>query len=137
MLISLRSFALLLALAEVIACARLTDRQRAALEADAESFEAIVRSQVTDSATSSLGFLRVDARPAGDDAVLAGAVQTSRPVDLSPTPDSMSRLTQKMEDQRRSILRAVKVDEGGPFDYPYCGGARRGAAPPAGETVPE
>src|SRR4051794_4115626 len=119
-----RSFLFLVA-GCVFACTPLTDAQRAALEADAESFEAIVRSQITDSATSSLGFLRVDARPAGDDAVLAGAVQTSRPIDLSPTPDSMSRLNQSMEDQRRSILHALKVDDGGPFDYPYCGGARR------------
>src|SRR3954466_9048721 len=104
---SSRSFWLLAACAVSRACARLTDSQRAALEADAEAFETIVRSQATDSATGSLGFLRVDARPAGDDAVLAGTVQQTRPIDLSQSPDSTSGLTKSIEDQRRSILAAL------------------------------
>jgi hypothetical protein len=119
----------------VIACARLTDSQRAALEADAEAFETIVRSQATDSATGSLGFLRVDSRPGDDDAVLAGTVPQTRPIDLSQSPDSMSGLAKSIEDQRRSILGVLKVDEGGPFDYPYCGGARRVTDSAAVDTV--
>src|SRR3954471_23852804 len=102
------SFSLALACAAPLACARRTDSQRAALEADAEAFETIVRSQATDSATGSLGFLRVDARPAGDDAVLGGTVQQTRPIDLSQSPDSTSGLTKSIEDQRRSILGALK-----------------------------
>src|SRR3954447_22410924 len=99
-----KGFFFLVAGSAAIACTRLSDAQRAALEADAESFETIVRSQATDSATGSLGFLRVDARPAGDDAVLAGTVEQPRAVDLSPTPDSLSPLMTRIEDQRRSIL---------------------------------
>jgi hypothetical protein len=109
----------------ILACTMLTDSQRAALEADAEAFESIVRSQASDSAAGSLGFLRVDARPGGDDDVLAGTVQSPRPIDLSLSPDSTSALMKSIEDQRRSILSALKIEGGGPFNYPYCGGARR------------
>ncbi|HEY1951792.1 MAG TPA: hypothetical protein VGG76_03210 [Gemmatimonadaceae bacterium] len=109
-----------------LACASLSDAQRAALEADAETFETIVRSQIADSTVSALGFLRVDARPGGDDAVLAGNVQQQpQTIDLAQSPDSMSRLATSIEDQRRSILKVLGVKEGGPFDFPYCGGARR------------
>jgi hypothetical protein len=109
----------------LIACTALSDAQRSALEADAEAFESIVRSQVADSAAASLGFLRVDARPTEDDAVLAGTVEPPRAIELGQSPDSSSPLTTSIEDQRRSILGTLKIDEGGPFDFPYCGGARR------------
>lgn len=104
--------------------------QREVLEADAESFEAIVRSQVTDSAAGSLGFLRVDARPGRDDAVLTGAPRERRGIELSDSSssdssDSLAKLLTAVEDQRRSILGVLKVDGGGPFSYPFCGGARR------------
>ncbi|HST07823.1 MAG TPA: hypothetical protein VLJ83_06595 [Gemmatimonadaceae bacterium] len=109
----------------LIACTPLSEAQRSALEADAEAFESIVRSQVADSAAGALGFLRVDARPSEDDAVLAGTVEPPRAIDLGQSPDSLSPLMSRIEDQRRSILGTLKVDEGGPFDFPYCGGARR------------
>ena len=114
-----------LACTQLLACSTLSDAQRSALEADAEAFEAIVRSQVADSAAGALGFLRVDARPSEDDAVLAGTVEQPRAFDLGQSPDSLSPLMSSIEDQRRSILATLKVDEGGPFDFPYCGGARR------------
>jgi len=112
------------------ACTMMSPGERQVLEADAESFETIVRSQVTDSASGSPGFLRVDARPGRDDAVLNGATPERQGIQLdssaSPdSPDSLARLLRAVEDQRRSILDGLKVDGRGPFDYPFCGGARR------------
>lgn len=110
------------------ACTMMSPGQRQVLEADAESFEAIVRSQVTDSASGSLGFLRVDARPGRDDAVLTGTPPERRGLELSDSsssPDSLARLLSAVEDQRRAILDGMKVDGRGPFNYPFCGGARR------------
>lgn len=110
------------------ACRMMSPGQRQVLEADAESFEAIVRSQVTDSAAGSLGFLRVDARPGRDDAVLTGATPERRGIELSDSSsssDSLARLLGAVEDQRRAILDGLHVDGSGPFNYPFCGGARR------------
>jgi len=112
----------------VTACTMMSAGQRQVLEADAESFEAIVRSQITDSASGSLGFLRVDARPGRDDAVLSGETAPRHGLDLSDSagsPDSLAKLLAAVEDQRRSILGALKVDGSGPFNFPFCGGARR------------
>jgi hypothetical protein len=117
-----------LAAVAMIACTMMSPAQRQVLEADAESFETIVRSQISDSTSGSLGFLRVDARPGRDDAVLSGASPEHRGLELSDSsdsPDSLARLLGAAEDQRRSILGALKVDGGGPFSYPFCGGARR------------
>jgi hypothetical protein len=110
------------------ACRMMSPGQRQVLEADAESFEAIVRSQLTDSAAGSPGFLRVDARPGRDDAVLTGTTPERRGIELSDSsssPDSLARLLGAVEDQRRAILDGLKVDGRGPFNYPFCGGARR------------
>src|SRR6476660_1510390 len=98
-----RGLCFLLVCAAATGCTRLTDAQRAALEADAEAFESIVRSQASDSAAGSPGFLRVDARAGGDDAVLAGTTPPPRAIELSPSPDSTSALFKSIEDQRRSI----------------------------------
>ena len=111
-----------------LACRMMSPGQRQVLEADAESFEAIVRTQITDSAAGSLVFLRVDARPGRDDAVLTGATPEPRGLDLSDSSsssDSLARLLGAVEDQRRAILDGLNVDGSGPFSYPFCGGARR------------
>lgn len=114
------------ALAAASACAPLTDAERTLAEADGETFEVIVRSQLTDSATGAFGFLRVDSRPGGDEGLLVGAVQQPRGFDLAPSSDSISaRATGQIEDHRRDVLRSLRVEEGGPFSYPECGGARR------------
>ena len=89
---------------------------------DAETFEAIVRSQMTDSAST--GFLRVDARPAGDKDILAATSPTSPGYDPDSTTDTLESDPGLFTSQRKEILRDLHVEEGGPFVYPECGGFR-------------
>ena len=96
--------------------------QRDLAAADAETFEAIVRSQMSDS--GSAGFLRVDSRPAGDKELLSPI-----PGPAGFDPDSLGdtvaeSATRIIADQRKEILDDLHVEEGGPFSYPSCGGFR-------------
>ena len=96
--------------------------QRDLAAADAETFEAVVRSQMSDSMTA--GFLRVDSRPAGDKELLS-----STPGPAGFDPDSLGdtvaeSATRVLADQRKEILQDLHIEEGGPFSYPSCGGFR-------------
>lgn len=105
-----------------IACA-LPRGERDIVAADAETFEAIVRSQMSDSASS--GFLRVDSRPAGDKDILSAPPPTATGLDPDSTGDSVPDGDAKtIADQRKDILHDLHVEEGGPFVYPECGGFR-------------
>ena len=117
-----RSATLLLATTGAIACA-LPREQREILAADAETFEAIVRSQISDSVGTA--FLRVDSRPAGDKEILSSTPSTAGGLDPDSAADSLpERDARSISDQRRAILHDLNVEEGGPFDYPQCGGFR-------------
>lgn len=97
--------------------------EREIAAADAETFQAIVQSQMSDSA--SVGFLRVDARPAGDKELLAPIASTTPGYDPDSSSDSTADIDPGMiSDQRKEILRDLHVEEGGPFVYPECGGFR-------------
>lgn len=97
--------------------------QREIAAADAETFEAIVRSQMSDSVSA--GFLRVDSRPAGDKELLAPSTPTSPGFDADSSADSATDLNPaEIASQRKEILRDLHVEEGGPFEYPECGGFR-------------
>ncbi|HJP58811.1 MAG TPA: hypothetical protein VJ865_02380 [Gemmatimonadaceae bacterium] len=104
-----------------VACA-IPREQRELAAADAETFEAIVRSQMTDSVSA--GFLRVDSRPAGDKELLSPTPERAGfdPDSLSDTVAESS--TRIIADQRKEILQDLHVEEGGPFVYPSCGGFR-------------
>ncbi|HJP86341.1 MAG TPA: hypothetical protein VJ852_10150 [Gemmatimonadaceae bacterium] len=105
-----------------IACAE-PRAQRDIAAADAETFQAIVRSQLGDSAST--GFLRVDARPAGDKDLLAPAPPTSAGFDQDSSADTATEADPGMiASQRKDILHDLHVEEGGPFVYPECGGFR-------------
>lgn len=96
--------------------------QRDLAAADAETFEAIVRSQMSNSVSA--GFLRVDSRPAGDKELLSPT-----PASAGFDPDSLSDTVAEsaariIADQRKEILHDLHVEEGGPFNYPSCGGFR-------------
>ena len=113
---------LLLAGVFAIACA-IPHEERDVVAADAETFEAIVRSQMSDSASS--GFLRVDSRPAGDKEILPGPPATATGLDPDSASDSVPEGDARMiTDQRKEILHDLHVEEGGPFVYPECGGFR-------------
>jgi hypothetical protein len=105
-----------------LACATPRE-QREIAAADAETFEVIVRSQVIDSANP--GFLRVDARPAGDKEILPPTSETAPGFDPDSSADNVAEgATQLITDQRKEILRDLHIEEGGPFFYPDCGGFR-------------
>ena len=97
--------------------------QREIAAADAETFQAIVQSQMSDSVSA--GFLRVDARPAGDKELLAPTASSTPGYDPDSSSDSVPDADPGLiTDQRKEILRDLHVEEGGPFVYPECGGFR-------------
>ena len=98
------------------------------MHADGEIFEAVVRSQVSDIAKlepRSARAFRFDSRPVGDNTDLAVTPEHPRPLDLSDAEDTVSaNALRSMVEQRKEILRSIGVEEGGPFNYPECGGTR-------------
>ena len=112
---------LVVAISVAAACTA-APRQRELAAADAETFEAIVRSQTSDSVSAN--FLRVDARPGGDKEILPAPP----PVAAGFDPDSSAGLdesdTKFISDQRKEILEDLHIEEGGPFVFPECGGYR-------------
>ena len=97
--------------------------QREIAATDAETFQEIVRSQVIDSANP--GFLRVDARPAGDKEILPPSSGTPAGFDPDSSADTVAEgATPLITDQRKEILKDLHIEEGGPFVYPDCGGFR-------------
>jgi hypothetical protein len=95
------------------------------LSADAEVFETMVRAQVSqtpDDSAVALRVLRVDSRPASDNA-LASAQPGASGLDLDAPPDTLPpEAVTRIADQRKAILSDLHVEEGGPFNYPGCGG---------------
>ena len=108
----------------LFACASAADREL--VHVDGEIFESVVRSQLPDTAGRREGVtasLRFDARPVGDNADLAG----DRPprLEVGDVGDSVSDDAHRVViDQRMDILKSIGVEEGGPFNYPECGGSR-------------
>jgi hypothetical protein len=109
----------------IVACG--DARRRAFIRADGEIFESVARSQVTDSASTpsrTTSALRFDSRPAGDNAELAGAPDRPAHLELTANGDSLADdALDAIVEQRKDILQSVGIEEGGPFDYPLCGGA--------------
>jgi hypothetical protein len=123
---SLASLAVALVVAP--ACSPRAKSERAMLTADAEVFEAMVRAQISatpDDSLVALRVLRVDSRPASDNPPLASAPGRSTGVDLDEPGDTLPPETmERIADQRKAILGDLHVEEGGPFNYPGCGGTR-------------
>jgi len=115
------------AIAIVLGCGY--EGERAIVHADGEIFEAVARSQLSDTAErsgSATGSLRFDSRPAGDNAELAATPEHPRNLDLAEGGDSLSsKAITSIVEQRKDILKTIGIEEGGPFNYPECGGARR------------
>ena len=114
--------------------------ERAIMRADGEIFEAVARSQLSDSAeasTAATSGLRVDSRPAGDNAELAATPDHPRPLDLAEAADSLSpSALHSIVEQRKDILKSVGIEEGGPFNYPDCGGARTRRSTDSSKLLP-
>ena len=106
-----------------VSCSDVPPAQRSLVRADAEAFESVVRSEMIDSVKAAFGFLRVDARPAGDNAILTGAAERPRGLDLNEAPDSISPTSlSRIVEQRRDILSFLRVEEGQSVRYAGCGG---------------
>jgi hypothetical protein len=103
------------------------------LTADAEVFEATVRAQISqtpDDSVVALKVLRVDSRPASDNTQLTSTPPRASGVDLDAPPDTLPPETlARIADQRKAILSDLHVEEGGPFNFPGCGGTRPHRAP--------
>lgn len=110
----------------VLGCSSREEREL--VHADGEIFNAVARSQLAatgESTAVAKGALRFDARPAGDNVVLAVSPDRPRPLDLDSTSDSVSSdALAVITEQRKDILKSIGVEEGGPFVYPDCAGAR-------------
>ncbi|HUQ98041.1 MAG TPA: hypothetical protein VM166_01225 [Gemmatimonadaceae bacterium] len=127
-----------------LACDSISGTERSLVRADAEVFETIIRSEIPDKAgdsTVSPGFLRVDARPVGDNEALAGG-EKPKGLDLERPADTTSaKAIAQITDQRRAILKLLHLEEGGPFLYPDCGGTKprrvKGAAALVGANCPK
>ncbi|HEY4733402.1 MAG TPA: hypothetical protein VIH53_02530 [Gemmatimonadaceae bacterium] len=114
------------ALVAVAGCGN--ERERDLVRADGEIFESVARAQLgdpSDTVASVVSPLRIDARPAGDNTELAATPDHPQRLEVGEQPDSVSTgSTETIVEQRRDILKALHIEEGGPFDYPECGGAR-------------
>jgi hypothetical protein len=118
----------------------MSDAEREMVRVDGEIFEAVARSQFTDTtgqSTKATTGLRFDARPAGDNADLSGAPDRPRPLEPGNAGDSVSANAQPViVEQRKDILRSLGIEEGGPFSYPECGGARTRRTRDSTNTLP-
>jgi hypothetical protein len=126
---SLRRLAFaIVGLAVCPSCDTPSKAERAVLTADAEVFESVIRSeQSPDSADSaaSLRVMRVDSRPVTDNAELTASSTRQTGFDLEGVSDSLSDAgVARIAEQRKAILKDLRVEEGGPFAYPGCGGSR-------------
>jgi hypothetical protein len=136
---SLRGLALVLVVGQ--GCGAPSKAEHAVLAADAEVFETVIRSEMSpdpaDSAAS-LRVMRVDSRPVVDNSQLAADSARHTGFDLGEVSDSLSDAgVARIADQRKAILGDLRVEEGGPFSYPGCGGSRSRLSPdPASSACP-
>lgn len=121
-------------------CDNSSPAERELVHTDAEVFEVVARAQrivgVEDSSRLPL-FLRIDSRPIDNTAVLLP--QTPGPTGIAPEDDAAepsSSAFRRFVRERRAILDRLGIEEGGPFNFPGCGGVRTGEpAPRPGASV--
>ncbi len=104
------------------------ERERAIVGADGEIFESVARDQLAgprDTLGVTASPLRMDSRPAGDNTDLASTPDKPKPLELGDSTDSVQPgVREVIVEQRKGILASLGITDGGPFDYPDCGGAR-------------
>ena len=109
-------------------CGAPSKAERAVLTADADVFGTVIRDELSpdpaDSAAS-LRVMRVDSRPIVDNNELTANSPRQTGFDLDSVSDSLSDASvERIADQRKAILQDLRIEEGGPFSYPGCGGSR-------------
>ena len=126
------------ALLTVIGCG--LGRERAIVAADGEIFETVAREQLPaprDGLGVAASPLRMDSRPAGDNTDLASTPERPRRLELGDSTDSITLgVTDVIVEQRKGILASLGITDGGPFNYPECGGARPHLAPDSTVVLP-
>src|SRR5205085_9426431 len=79
----------------------------------------------TEQLPSATSGLRFDSRPAGDNTDLVASAEKPLRLEVGAAADSVSGdLQGVIVEQRKDILKSLRIEEGGPFNYPECGGAR-------------
>ncbi len=130
------SLCLAVALASIVAsgCDSSSPAERELVHTDAEVFETVARAErivgVEDSLRRPL-FLRIDSRPIDNTALLLP--QTPGPTGITPEDDSLQPSPSALKlfvRERRAILDRLGIEEGGPFNFPGCGGVRTGESSP-------
>lgn len=115
-----------LTLVAVIGCS--LERERAIVGADGQIFESVARDQLVgprDTLGVTASPLRMDSRPAGDNTDLAATPERPKRLELGDSTDVIPPgVTEVIVEQRKGILASLGIADGGPFDYPDCGGAR-------------
>jgi len=107
-------------------CIPESDDRRALMRVDAEAFEIVVRSQLSDTASVPAGFLSVDPRPGADEEILAGARAPAPVLELPQSSDSVpASAIDGITERRDDILKSLHIERGGSVSYPQCGGASR------------
>src|SRR4029078_12105878 len=110
----------------LIGCA--LGRGRAIVGADGEILESVARDQLA-GPHDTLGVvaspLRMDSRPAGDNTDLKSTPDKPKRLEIGDSTDSvLPGVREVIVEQRKGILASLGITDGGPFDYPDCGGAR-------------
>ena len=103
-------------------------RERAIVGADGEIFESVARDQLA-GPHDTLGVvaspLRMDSRPAGDNTDLISTPDKPKRLEIGDSTDTvLPGVREVIVEQRKGILASLGITDGGPFDYPDCGGAR-------------
>jgi len=115
-------------------------RDRAIVAADGEIFETVAREQLPaprDGLGVAASPLRMDSRPAGDNTDLASTPERPKRLELGDSTDTITAsVTEVIVAQRKGILASLGITDGGPFDYPECGGARPHLAPDSTVSLP-
>lgn len=135
-----RCVALAVAYLGTQSCGNSSPAERELVHTDAEVFEVVARTQrVVGMAGSSRlpPFLRIDSRPIDNTTLLLP--QTPGPTGLALEDDSVepsSDAFKRFVRERRAILDRLGIAEGGPFNFPGCGGVRTGetAANPGADS---
>lgn len=125
-------------LVTLIGCGR--EPQGAVVGADGEIFESVARDQLAappDTLGEPASPLRMDSRPVGDNTDLAATPERPRRLEVGEQGDSISAdVAAVIAQRRKDILKSLQIEEGGPFNYPDCGGARTRRSHDSTVTLP-
>jgi hypothetical protein len=125
--------ALLVAFLTTQGCDNLSSAERELVHTDAEVFEAVAQSERVvgmEDSSRSPRFLRIDSRPIDNTTLLSPQSPDGAGIALNDSALPSPATLEQIERERRGILDRLRVEEGGPFFFPSCGGVHTGASAP-------